>query len=481
MLKRFFGPEIHHRLHFLVLCFFIIGVVCSKFLMSMGLLLGVANLVLEGNFRSYFQRLKDNPLILLLLVFYAAHLLGLTWSSNWTYGLDDIRKKTSLLLIPLIVGAHPIPTPPRLTRLVHYFILTLVITAFINAVAYQFFSESLHLIDIRDMSLFGSHIRYGILIGIGLAFCLEQIYKGSKYRNLFALASLLFIIYTFYSQVLSGIISVGIVLVGLLTFIMYIKRLYWILVFSYVLVIGSFVGLFYYLSFPVNYPVPCRERYDEMEAAWNKRSSLNYDSLDLRNQPVSSTLERYLSSKALCATEVGVKQLSTEDIQFIEKGYADVHETYGGMQARLLDIRYQLHHASNPSGHSILERLEYWKNAWALIENHWMLGVGTGDVDDAMQAMYDQRNSPLTKERRLRAHNSYLTYFLTFGILGILFFVYFQLKFILQQVKWKQWVGLLFGCIVLVTFLFEDTLESQMGITLFAFFYSLFSRKITSA
>jgi O-antigen ligase len=203
--------------------------------------------------------------------------------------------------------------------------------------------------------------------------------------------------------------------------------------------------------------------------------------LDLRNQPVSSTLERYLSSKALCATEVGVKQLSTEDIQFIEKGYADVHETYGGMQARLLDIRYQLHHASNPSGHSILERLEYWKNAWALIENHWMLGVGTGDVDDAMQAMYDQRNSPLTKERRLRAHNSYLTYFLTFGILGILFFVYFQLKFILQQVKWKQWVGLLFGCIVLVTFLFEDTLESQMGITLFAFFYSLFSRKITSA
>jgi O-antigen ligase len=98
-----------------------------------------------------------------------------------------------------------------------------------------------------------------------------------------------------------------------------------------------------------------------------------------------------------------------------------------------------------------------------------------------MQAMYDQRNSPLTKERRLRAHNSYLTYYLTFGILGFLFFVYFQLKFILQQWKWKQWVGLLFGCIVFVTFLFEDTLESQMGITLFAFFYSLFSRKITSA
>jgi O-antigen ligase len=202
--------------------------------------------------------------------------------------------------------------------------------------------------------------------------------------------------------------------------------------------------------------------------------------LDKRKQPVASTLERYLSSKGLCANTKGVQTLTNKDIQFIETGFADVHETYGGIQARLLDIRYQLHHASNPSGHSILERIEYWKNAWAIIENHWMLGVGTGDVDDAMQEMYNKRQSPLTPERRLRAHNSYLTYYLTFGIFGFLFFLYFQLKFIIQQWKWQQRVGFLFGLIALVTFLFEDTLESQMGITMFAFFYAVFSRKITS-
>jgi O-antigen ligase len=355
-----------------------------------------------------------------------------------------------------------------------------VITAIINLIAYHFFATKLKLIDIRDMSLFGSHIRYGILIGIGLTFCFERIYTQRKHRNVYVLASVFFLVYTFYSQVLSGIISVAIVLIALLTFLLYIKRLYSVLVFSYVLFIGGLIGLFYYLSIPVNYPVPCTERYDEMESAWNKRSSLNYDSLDQRKQPVSSTLERYLSSKALCARESGVNQLSEEDIHFIERGYADVHETYGGIQARLLDIRYQLHHASNPSGHSILERIEYWKNAWAVIENHWMFGVGTGDVDDAMQNMYNERQSSLTPERRLRAHNSYLTYYLTFGILGFLFFLYFQFKFIIQQFKWQQSVGFLFGLIALVTFLFEDTLESQMGITLFAFFYAVFSRKITS-
>jgi hypothetical protein len=480
MLKRYFGPQIHHRVHFFVLALFIVGVVCSKFLMSMGLLLGVLNLVTEGNFKSYFQRLRENPLILLILLFYGIHLLGLCWSHNLAYGLDDIRKKTSLLLIPIIVGAHPIPSLKRWTRLIHYFILTLVITAFINLISYHFFAEKLHLIDIRDMSLFGSHIRYGILIGIGLAFCFERIYIQRKHRNVYALAAIFFLVYTFYSQVLSGIISVAIVLVSLLTFLLYVKRLYWVLIFSYVAVIGSVIGLFYYLSFPVNYPVPCIELYDEMETAWNKRSSLNYDSLDQRKQPVRSTLERYLSSKALCAQESGVNQLSAEDIHFIERGYADVHETHGGIQARLLDIRYQLHDASNPSGHSILERLEYWKNAWAIIENHWLIGIGTGDVDDAMQEMYNTRRSSLTQERRLRAHNSYLTYYLTFGIFGFLFFLYFQLKFIVQQWKWKQWMGFLFGIIALVTFFFEDTLESQMGITLFAFFYAVFSRKVTT-
>ena len=480
MLKRYFGPQIHHRVHFFVLALFIVGVVCSKFLMSMGLLLGALNLLLEGNFRSYAQRLRENQLILLVVFFYVLHLFGLIWTSNWEYGLDDIRKKTSLLLIPIIIGAHPILSLKRWTKLIHFFILTLLVTAIINFISYHFFAEKLHLIDIRDMSLFGSHIRYGILLGIGLAFCLERIYQGAKYRNGYLFSAIFFLIYSFYSQVLSGLIAVSIVLIGLLVFILVMRKQYLILASSFLLVILSSLGLCYYLSQPIIYPTPCVEQYNQIESAWNGRSPLNYDSLDKRKQPVASTLERYLSSKGLCANTEGVQKLTHKDIQFIETGFADVHETYGGIQARLLDIRYQLHHASNPSGHSILERIEYWKNAWAIIENHFLIGVGTGDVNDEMQKMYDQRHSSLTEERRLRAHNSYLTYYLTFGIFGFGFFLYFQFKFIIQQWKWKQWIGFLFGIIALVTFLFEDTLESQMGITMFALFYAVFSRKITS-
>ncbi|MCX8486517.1 MAG: hypothetical protein ORN53_04965, partial [Crocinitomicaceae bacterium] len=83
----------------------------------MGLLLGVLNLLLEGNFNSYYQRLRENPLVLFILAFYSLHLFGLLWTTNLDYGMDDIRKKTSLLLIPIIVGAHSILSPKRWTKL----------------------------------------------------------------------------------------------------------------------------------------------------------------------------------------------------------------------------------------------------------------------------------------------------------------------------------------------------------------------------
>jgi hypothetical protein len=64
---------------------------------------------------------------------------------------------------------------------------------------------------------------------------------------------------------------------------------------------------------------------------------------------------------------------------------------------------------------------------------------------------------------------------MTFGIFGLLYFVFFQVKFFLSQWKKKQVLGVFFITIAFVTFLFEDTLETQMGITFFTLFYSLFS------
>jgi hypothetical protein len=89
MLQRWFGAKAHSRLHYLTLLFFVVGMVCSKFLMSMGLLLGSLNLLLEADFRNNLRRLKENRLVHLLLLFYLLFWFSLLWSDNLKEGFSS--------------------------------------------------------------------------------------------------------------------------------------------------------------------------------------------------------------------------------------------------------------------------------------------------------------------------------------------------------------------------------------------------------
>ncbi len=443
--------------------------------MSMGLLLGGLNFFLEGNFKSKLERLKDNKLFLLIFGFYLLHVIGMLWSNNWDYGLNELRQKSSLGIISIIICSAPLPSKENINRLLLAFIGTLVIVSVINFVIYFFFADKFHLIDIRDMSRFGSHIRFGILIGFGVAVSYHLSSCYARFKWLFFAISLWFVCYTYFSQVLSGIIALLIVVFGLLIWKLYQHKKYFLIGLILLISLVMKGALIVYLMQPIKQQSMFKENYITLQEEWNKRSSISYDSLDLRKQHLSQTLERYLISKNLPVRGDGVRKLSNQDIDYIEKGFADVRETKNGLIARLFGIRYQLHNNMNPSGHSILERVEFWKNSAQIIQENWLMGVGTGDVNDEIQKMYDKRHSLLNKDRRLRSHNSYLTFWLTFGIFGLLYFMWLQVAFFKAQWNKKNLLAVFFILISAVTFLFEDTLETQMGITYFTLFYSLFS------
>lgn len=463
-------------LHFVACAFLIIGVCCSKFLMSMGLLIGGVSFFSSGAIVSSTKRLFKNPYFQLLFGFYALHLLGLVWSENLTYGWNDVRQKSSLVIIPIIVLYRDDWSQVKIDRLLQLFLATLSITALINFSTFFFFKDELQLVDIRSMSLFESHIRFGILIGLGAGVTLYFMQK--KQLNIYLVLILLswFGFYSYYSQVLSGILSFFICLFvfSALQFYKYQPIFYSLLAIPILCVIA----LFYYLQLPVDYPKIEMANHEQLAKVWNAKSTLSYDSLDAKAQPLKFTLIRYLSSKSLTLDAAGVSSLTDQDINYIEKGYADVRETSGGIPARLFQVRYELQHPGNPNLHPITERLELWKNAWFTIQKSPFIGVGNGDVDDALQISYDERESKLIKERRLRAHQSYLTFWLAFGLVGIVSFLWLQGYFLIQTVKNKNKLALCFGLIALVTFLFEDTLETQAGITFFSFFYALFSIQI---
>jgi hypothetical protein len=466
--------------HLFNLMVIVVGIVCSKFLMSLGLMLGGLGFLLERNWRNYALHLQSNPFFWTLLGFYALHFLGLFWSENLVYGWNDIRVKFSLFGIGLIVMSRSLSLK-EIRLILGVFVLSVVVISLINFVLYTAFFTHFDYRDIREMSRFGSHIRFGMMVA--LAPFLGWFAIGNQGRKKWVLCFILLgwcVFYTLYSQVLSGILSLLTALLTVAIYYLYTTKKYVLIFGTTMIPLLLLAGLWWYLSKPINYQIPVEVPVEIMRTEWQKVSSFHYDGLDKKGQQISSTLHRYLSSLGYPIDASGIRQLNKKEIQNIESGYADYREVGAGLMPRLFGLRYQLHETQNPNGHSLLERLEFWSTAWKIIREQPVFGVGTGDVRISFEAMYERNHSLLREDNRWRAHNTYLTTWVTFGAVGLLLFLAFLGYYTIFQWRNEQWIGLVFMGIFLVTFFVEDTLETQTGVTFFAFFYAIFSKKITS-
>lgn len=479
-----------------------IGLPTSKVILSLSMMLMALGVLLEWNLLERFKNLFSHRLFLLLFLFWMMHLVALLWTDNFTYAYNDIRIKLSLLVIPILIFFDPFEQ--KHVKLWNYlFISSLVFTAIFNLLQYHGLLLNEHPNDIRGLSFFGSHIRYGILIAIGAGLCLVMIEHQKKYvRWCLIMLFLFFSFYTFYSQILSG--AIGLISI---VFIYIIwkgfgknKRLGWSLILSVIAVIISGVT---YLSIHeeakidlknlpklTQYGNPYSHNLEpttfvegkavlayvcekELRTEWNKLSKIAYDSLDLKKQPLRFTLMRYMTSNDLTKDKQGMSQLSTTDIKNIENGVTSSTEQRAGLLSRISGLRYQIHNSSDPNGHSLLQRLEYWKTAFFIIKDNWLFGVGTGDVDDAFQKEYTTSDSPLIKQNRLRAHNTYLTVWVSFGVLGLSLFLMLLIQFFMECLRGKYLSGILFISVACITFLIEDTLETQTGASFFAIFFGM--------
>ena len=111
--------------------------------------------------------------------------------------------------------------------------------------------------------------------------------------------------------------------------------------------------------------------------------------------------------------------------------------------------------------------------------NSWLIGIGTGDINSAFQLQYEKMGSKLDPAFRWRTHNQYLAIFVTFGAVGLLWFM-FSLFFPAARLqKYGDYYYLTFFMIFMLSMFSEDTLETQVGVTQFAFFssYYLFLKK----
>jgi O-antigen ligase len=214
----------------------------------------------------------------------------------------------------------------------------------------------------------------------------------------------------------------------------------------------------------------------ELDSAWVARTNSPLLQKDGRGQLVQTTLIRYLASKGLTKDAAGIQELSDTDISNILAGNTNCNEPqWNALEKRWHQIVFEyqtFQSGENSSGHSIFQRLEYYKGAQFIIERNFIFGVGQGNVKSAYSEAYKQTSPNLDEKVQHAVHNQFLSYWIAAGLAAILsFLLYFY--FMWKQAR-KHEIALAFVILALLSCLTEDTLTTQPGVAFFAFFSTLF-------
>ncbi len=506
-------------LHFVGLGMVAIGLPLSKALLSIGGVVLSANWLLsfipEG-WAGKLTRASRNKGGLVVVALYLIHLVGLIHTTEWDYALDDLRVKLPLLFFPLVIATMPLSSK-GVRVLLGLFSGGVLVATIVGFLAYM---GGLPEKSGNPLAYFVSHIRLGLMIALAVIIVGWFAWReGGRLSWFLSVVILWFLFYLGILAVMSAFLGLlGAIWVLLLRERKRARNSHW----KRILLLGTVGGPLLVLGYvswrvqehfqvkadPLNDKSelvqktengtpyrhhPKRQELEngyfvwlyiadkELRKSWNRRSEFPLDSTDRKGQELKRTLIRYLTAKGLKKDSAGVAALSEEDVRAVENGVASVKYRNKDPLTRRVDQlifevdRYLKGH--DPSGNSLTQRFEYWRAGWGILKENPWTGVGTGDIKKAFEDEYREIDSPLDPEYRLRAHNQYFTFWLTFGPVGFFVFLvalfcppwYFQ--------RFRSPLFLAFFVIVLISFLSEDTLETQVGVTFFVFFHCVLGMK----
>jgi O-antigen ligase len=113
-------------------------------------------------------------------------------------------------------------------------------------------------------------------------------------------------------------------------------------------------------------------------------------------------------------------------------------------------------------------RRAIWVCAMDVVKENPLLGVGTGDGQDALQKAYLNRNFILAgKYNRFNAHNQYLQVAVNFGVIGLV--VWLGTMVWLIRGHRQNWMLLSLMGMLLFSMLTESMLETNKGVLAFSF------------
>jgi O-antigen ligase len=109
-----------------------------------------------------------------------------------------------------------------------------------------------------------------------------------------------------------------------------------------------------------------------------------------------------------------------------------------------------------------------------IAKENWSCGVGTGDTEQEFQRAYERSGTRLSPKWRHRAHDQYLTWWISFGVVGMLWCLFAIVWPAHMLGAWRSPLFIAWAIIFGISCLTDDTLETQVGATFFALYYTLF-------
>ncbi len=484
---------------------------------AVGLALPYAGyLVFKGIGRGFRELYRNKP-ALVFLSLYLLHVAGLVFTTDFDYALKDLRTKLPIFLLPLFLGT----SKPLNRQIFNAYLFLFLLALVVGTLMYAWKIYYLKFVDIRDVSRNVSHIILGLELALGLFIMAWFIVKRSFPvwgKFIFILVSAWFIYYIFLSRTFTGLAVFAITLMILLPVLVFRQKrpaLKILLILAMIIIpiggilyVNRVVKEFYTVK-PVdktrldsltsrgNPYVHLRAsdmtengnylylycQFGELKEAWNLRSKIPFDSNGINGEKITFTLIRFLTSKNLRKDADGVGSLSPDEVRAIERGVPNyLFIDKFSMRSRIYELLwgYEMYkHTGDPTGYTLMQRIEFWKASLGIIRDTWLTGVGTGDMNEAFQKQYTTMNSKLPPDQRWRSHNQFLSIFVGFGIFGFIWFLFALFYPALKLRGFTDYFFVVFIIITILSMITEDTLESQMGVTFITFFYCffLFGRK----
>ena len=455
---------------------------------------------------------KENLPAIVFSSLYIMHVIGLLFTVDFEYALKDLRIKLPILVLPILLTVGESLDRKKVKILMLFFVTSVIVSTFITTSI--LFTREVD--NVRDISIFISHIRFSLLISIAIFtlvyMALTKEVQGKYLQLAFIFFALWLVFYLIISTSMTGLIVLFVTTtVILIHFTLKKKNIYArialvsvaiapIVLMVFIMGVITDVYKVHRIDFSELDATTSRGTYyfhdttnlqtenghfvwlyiatEELREAWNERSEYDFDGKDQKGQELKHTLIRFLTSKGLRKDAEGVANLTQDDIRLIESGEASIHyHERSVFYIRLYKIIWeakQYFRTGNPSGYSAMQRIEYWKTSILIIKDNLLHGVGTGDMNIAFQNQYEAMDSPLKPEFRWRSHNQFLSITVGFGFIGLIWFLFSLLYPPIKLRRMSDFYYLTFFVILIVSMISEDTIETQAGVTFFAFFTSLF-------